>query len=149
MVLDLEVRRFLDLEALDHGLEVFSFRIWTRAHFKHTTGSWTPVVPALIDTGAPFSVVPSPLWHDLDVQGGFATQLRGLVQRPSAVLKARFAQLTCRLSDLKSTTPPLTFWALLAEGEVPLVLGCAGVLDRATLLLDARHNRARLELETS
>lgn len=64
MVIDLEVRRFLDLEAFEHGLKVFSFRVWIRAQFKRPEG-WTHVLPALIDTGAPFSVLPMTLWPDL------------------------------------------------------------------------------------
>jgi len=145
MVLDLEVRPFLDLEALDHGIKVFSFRVWTRTQFK-CSGGWTPVLRALIDTGAPFSVLPKSLWISLEVEGGFATSLRGLVPLRSAALRATFARVTCLLSDLKSRSTPLHFWALLADGEVPLVLGCAGFLDRVTFTLDAPRHRAWLEL---
>ena len=34
MVLNLEVRRFLDLEALEHGLTIYSFRLWMRVQFQ-------------------------------------------------------------------------------------------------------------------
>ena len=142
--LDLTVRRFLDIEALDHGWQVFSFRVWIWAQFQRPDG-WTPLFRALIDTGAPFSVLPKSLWDGLQTDAGFSTSLRGLVPLPSAVLKARFAQVTCVVSDSKTKLPPLKLWALLAEGEVPLVLGCSGFLDRATLVLEAAHERARLE----
>ena len=145
MVIDLEVRQFLDLEALDHGLTIESFRLLTRVQFKRSNG-WTTLVPAIIDTGAPFSVLPKTMWTDLSVEGGFATSLRGLVPLPSAVLKARLAQVTCMVSDLRTSSDPLKFWALLADGEVPLVLGCAGFLDRVTLVLDAAHRRGHVEL---
>src|SRR3989338_4415908 len=121
MGIDLEVRRFVDLEALEHGITVLSFRVWTRAQFKTLRG-WTPVVPALVDTGAPFSVLPKTLWDDLSVEGGFATSLRGLVPLRAAVLKARFGQVTCLVSDLRKSSSAFRFWALLADGEVPLVL---------------------------
>ena len=145
MRLDLEVRRFLDLEALDHGIKFFSFRVWTRVQFKCPAG-WSPVLRALIDTGAPFSVLPKSLWMNLECQHGFVTTLSGLVPLPYAVLKARLSQVTCRISDLNTSAPPFGFWALLAEGEVPLVLGCAGVLDRATLTVDGPRQRALLTL---
>jgi len=144
MVIDLEVRRFLDLEALDHGIKLFSFRVWTRTQFT-CPGGWTPVLRALIDTGAPFSVLPKSLWTSIESEGGFTTSLRGLIPLRSAVLKAQFAQVTCVVSDLKSRSRPLKLWALLADGEVPLVLGCAGFLDRAKLTLDAPRNLAWLE----
>ena len=141
---ELTVRRFLDLEALDHGWQVWAFRVLVSAQFRRPDG-WTPAFRALVDTGAPFSVLPKSLWVDLRVEGGFATHLRGLIPLPSAVLKARLAQVTCLVSDLKTTTSPIKFWVLLAEGEVPLVLGCSGFLDRATLFLDAARQRGRLE----
>ena len=145
MVIELEVRRFLDLEAFEHGLQLFSFRLWTRVQFQTTTG-WTPVVAALIDTGAPFSVVPRNLWSDLEVEGRFATHLRGLVPFKSAVLNASLGQVTYIVSDLRRRLPPMPSWALLAEGDVPVILGCAGFLDRVRLVLDASHQRGSIEL---
>jgi hypothetical protein len=144
MRLELEVRRFLDLEAIEHGITIFSFRVWTRAQFRRADG-WTQVFPALIDTGAPFSVVPPSVWRYIERDERFPTALRGLVPLRSAVLKAKLAQVTCRISDLNTIASPLRFWALLAEGEVPLVLGCAGLLERAKLTLDAPRTRAWLE----
>ena len=145
MVIHLEVRRFLDLEALEHGVTIFSFRLWTRVQFQ-TRGGWTPVSPALIDTGAPFSVLPQSLWSDIEARPvGFTSELRGLIPLPAASLKARLAQVTCRISDLKMTAPPLRLWVLLAEGDVPVVLGCAGFLERATLTLDGPRQVASLE----
>ena len=47
---------------------------------------------------------------------------------------------------MRLSYPPFSFWALLADGEVPLVLGCAGVLDRTTLTVDGPNRRAHLEL---
>ena len=144
MVLELEVRRFLNLEALDHGVKLFSFRVWVRVRFK-TPHGWSPVFRAIIDTGAPFSVLPNSLWTSLECQHGFVTTLSGLVPLPSAILKARLSQVTCMVSDLTMSSSPLRIWALLAEGEVPLVLGCAGFLDRTTLTLDGTRQRAWLE----
>ena len=145
MVLHLEVRRFLDLEALDHGVQLFSFRVVVWAQFRRLDG-WTSRLPVLIDTGAPFSVLPKSLWTDLQVEDGFPTSLRGLVPLPSASLKAKLAQVTCMVSDRENTSRPLPFWALLADGEVPLVLGCSGFLERARLILDGPHHRASLDV---
>ena len=145
MVINLEVRRFLDLEALEHGLTIFSFRLWTRVQFQ-TRDGWTPVSPALIDTGAPFSVLPKSLWSDVDAHPvGFTSELRGLIPLPTAMLKARLAQITCRLSDEMTTAAPMGLWVLLADGEVPIVLGCHGFLDRLKLMLDGPRQIASLE----
>ena len=146
MVIDLEVRRFLDLEALEHGLTIYSFRLWTRVQFQ-TRDGWTPVVPALIDTGAPFSVIPKNLWPEVASRPvGFTSELRGLIPMRTAMLKARLAQVTCRVSDVQTTSPPLNLWVLLADGDVPIVLGCAGFLDQLTLSLDGPRHHASLEL---
>ena len=140
----LVVRRFLDLEALEHGIQLWSFRVWAQAQFK-TADGWTSVLPALIDTGAPFSVLPKTLWGVIHYEERFSTTLRGLVPLPSAVLRARCAQVTCAVRDSQTRSMPLTFWALLADGNVPLVLGCAGVLDRAKFVLEASRTSASLE----
>ena len=86
----LEVRRFLDLEALEYGIQLFSFRVWARVAFK-TPDGWSPVFRALIDMGAPYSVLPKSLWTTLDCTRGFATTLGGLIPPPAAVLKAPFS----------------------------------------------------------
>ena len=144
MRIELEVRRFLDLEALARHLPIVSFRVWTHAQFKQPAG-WTPPTPALIDTGAPFCVLPKALWTMIEHEGGFPTSLRGLVQLPSAILNARLARITCVVSDRAATSRPLKVWALLAEGDVPLVLGCAGFLEHAKFVLEPAHQHAWLE----
>ena len=148
MIIHLEVKRFLDLEAFDHGLKVFSFRIWLRASFKSLPG-WTPRLPILLDTGAPFSVLPRSFWSTLELaHQGFPTGLRGLVPGQAAVIHARFAQVICRLSDAQTISDAIPLWAFLADGEVPLVVGCSGVLDRARLTLDAAHLTGHLEFSS-
>ena len=92
MIVELNVKRFLDLEALEHGFQLFSFRVWTLAQFK-TADGWTPALPALIDTGAPFSVLPQTLWRLVDYQERFSTTLRGLIQLPSLEPARRAAWL--------------------------------------------------------
>ena len=145
MVINLEVRRFLDLEALEHGLTSFSFRLWTRVQFQ-THHGWTAVLSALIDTGAPFSVLPKSVWSDIETRPvGFASKLRGLVPLPSAALTARLAQVTCRVSDEQATADSMRLWVLLAEGNVPIVLGCHGFLDAVRLNLDGPRQVASLE----
>ena len=73
MAIDLAVRRFLDLEALEHGLTIFSFRLLAYVQFQ------------------------------------------------------------------------MRLWVLLADGEVPIVLGCHGFLDRARLTLNGPRHLASLD----
>lgn len=145
MRIDLEVRPFVDLEALDHGLTLSSFRLVARVQFRRQGDDWTSLLPALVDTGALFCVLPKTLWMTIASRQSFVTGLRGLVPLREATLKARMAHITYIVSDLKTNSQPIHCWALLADGEVPLVLGCSGFLDQGRLTLDAPRRLASLE----
>lgn len=142
----LDVHRTLDLEAIERGQTIFAYRCFARLRFGTSRG-WSEERFAILDTGAPFSVIPSTLVRDLDVTRLFPTQLRGLIPKASASLRAQVAKVTCVLTDERGVSPALELIALLAEAsDVPLILGWSGCLDRARLVLDPRQGEAFLEV---
>ena len=58
MRIRLEVRRTLDLEALEQGQTIFTARCFARVRFRQRQ-EWSVEYFAILDTGAPFSVIPS------------------------------------------------------------------------------------------
>lgn len=141
----LEVQRTLDLEALRARRRLFLSRLVVRLQFQRSSG-WSDYHLAIVDTGAPYSLIPCSLWVAARVERLTAMPVRGVVPGQTAELHADLARISGRLLDASRVSPPLSLWAMLARtDEVPLILGWAGCLDRARLILDAPRLRAWLE----
>ena len=129
----LEVHRTLDLGVSRTHRRLFLYRLLARLR-------------AIVDTGAPYSVLPLSLWPALRVERLIELPLRGIVPGKSAELSADLARVSSQLLDAKRFSPPLSFWAMLAPtDQVPLILGWSGCLDRAKLVLDSKRHLAWLE----
>ena len=145
MRIALEVRRERDLQVghRHHGL--FLYRVWARVRFRQA-GRWSEAHPAILDTGAPYSLLPASLWSRLRVKRLVKMPLRGIVPGAAAELDAVLARVSGQLLDARHISPPLPFNAMLADtDQVPLILGWSGCLDRARLFLDAPRHRGWLE----
>ena len=111
-----------------------------------TARGWTEAHSAIVDTGAPYSLIPLSLWPALQTERLCELPVRGLVPGRHAELDATLAKVSGRLLDASHRSRSLSLWAMLADtDQVPLILGWAGCLDRATLVLNARRHLAWLE----
>ena len=145
MRITLEIRRTLDLEALPTRRRLFLYRLWARVRFQLTSG-WSEPHVAIVDTGAPYSVIPASLSPPLRTERLKQVPLRGIVPGKAAEVEAVLARVHTRLLDARTTSPRLSLWAMLVNTDhMPLILGWAGCLDRAKLTLDAQRNTAWLE----
>ena len=145
MRIALEVERTLDLGASRGRHSRFLYRVWARVWFRQA-GGWSDYHLAIVDTGAPYSVIPISLWPALPVKRIARLPLRGIVPGTAAELTATLATLTAQLLDGRRVSPRLALSAMLADtDQVPLILGWAGCLDRATLSVNGPHRRAWLE----
>lgn len=148
MRIDLTLRRALDLDAFERGQTLFTHRCFAHLRFRQSDG-WSDERLAILDTGAPFSVIPTTLWSSLRVRHLFASPLRGIVPKLSASVPAHLALVETVITDEYRVSPTLQVAALLVDApDVPLILGWAGCLDQAKLLLDPPHNLAWLEFES-
>ena len=146
MRLGLEIHRTVDLSVSRRRQRLFLYRLWTRVRFKSTMGGWGDDHVAIVDTGAPYSVIPLSLQPAMRVQKLVELPLRGIIPGKTAELDAVLAKISGRLLDPKRLSPPLTLWAMLATtDQVPLILGWAGCLDHAKLVVDAPRSQAWLE----
>lgn len=145
MRIGLEIRRTLDLEAASAHHRLFLYRLWARIRFR-TAHGWSEHHFAIVDTGAPYTLIPASLWPVLRSRRLLNVPLRGIAPHPEAAIRTTLAQVTVTLIDARSSSPPLTLLAALAETErVPLILGWAGCLDRAKLVVNAPRRTAWLE----
>src|SRR5258706_15788845 len=145
--IDLSIRQTLDLEAIDRGHRLFLSRCFARVQFNQREG-WGAEYFAIVDTGAPFSVLPKSIWRSpLTYHSIYPSHLRGLIPEDFAALPAQLVNLNCVLIDEKSISPELNLFALLVDSpDVPLILGWSGCLDQAKFVLDSPHKSAWLEV---
>lgn len=102
---------------------------------------------AIVDTGAPTSLIPHRLWRDCPVLKLKDTKLEGFVARPECRLPVIDGVITCTLLDEQSFSDPLAIRAHLAlVDEVPLLLGFSGLLDRARVYFSVAEDEAYLEI---
>ena len=145
MRIRLDVRRSLDLHAIERGQVFHTYRCYARLRFREVPG-WSDEYFAIVDTGAPFSVIPVSIWRSVMFTDLGSTQLRGIIPKSSASLPARRAAVSAVLADEQGVSPSLDLGALLVnEMDVPLILGWSGCLDRSKLTLDGLHQQAWLE----
>ena len=101
---------------------------------------------AIVDTGAPYSLIPLSLWLSLRIERLAQLPLRGIAPGKAAELDAVLAKVSGQLLDVKHVSPRLFLRAMLADtDQVPLILGWSGCLDRAKLILDTPRRLAWLE----
>ena len=145
MRIALEVRRTLDLRALQAGRRLYLYRLWTRVRFRQTRG-WSEDHLAIVDTGAPYSVIPAAIWPALRTQRLAETPLRGIVPGKDAKVTAVLSRISGQVLDSRNASFPLKLWAMLVRTEsVPLILGWLGFLDRCKLVLNSPRHSAWLE----
>jgi len=144
MRIALEVERTLDLEALRAHRRLSLYRLWARVRFRQPTG-WSEPHPAIVDTGAPYSLIPLSLWSTLRLERLVELPMRGIVPGAQAEIHGTLAKASGQVLDARRLSPPLILGAMLAKtDDVPLILGWSGLLDRARLVLDAPRHVASL-----
>ncbi len=124
-------------------VEVWLRRILVLARFKTTKG-WTEPYEAIVDTGAPLSILPAHIWKQIGADILCPDEIAGIV--PEAKLLVHLGEVTASLMDRAHSLPPLRFKAHLSEEDrIPLMLGFDGMLSRSILHMDALQSQGYLE----
>jgi hypothetical protein len=72
--------------------------------------------------------------------------LQGLGSTAQTAIRARLGRLTLTIEDGQTSSPPLqTVAYLLDDNRAPLLLGCEGILTRASLHANLNAGQASLE----
>ena len=139
----LTVKRLPDIRLIDHGF--WLLRVLCDLRFLSRTGPSDPY-PAIIDTGAPTSIIPRSLWDRAPVRRLKSFSLQGLVARKECAVSVTAGVISAVLQDAHGHQVKRTFRAYLAEhDEVPLILGMQDVLAEAKFFLDLKTQTAWLE----
>jgi len=121
-----------------------SFRIIGHISLSTHTG-WTPFMPAIIDTGAPFSLIPKRLWQECKFKIIAEGKVRGIVSRPEAFMGVHFGKVEMVFADTENVSQPLQVMAYLAEEDCQLVIGCGSILEVAVLYVNYKKGEGWLE----
>ena len=104
---------------------------------------------AIVDTGAPFGLLPRPVWEPLEVSiRRQDCPVVGVSQRKACETPASFGDVRARLVDERgNTTGVCCFPAYLAKTDrAPLLLGFAGVFSEFPVHFDYRRREAWAEV---
>lgn len=144
--LALAVKRLPDVELIDHGF--WLQRVLCVVRFPLADGLSGPY-HAIVDTGAPTSIIPRSLWTQTSVRPLRSFPLQGLVARKECVVPVTAGILSAVLEDRDGCRVRRTFRAYLAQvDEVPLILGMQNLLEDGKLFVDLRAHTAWLEFPT-
>jgi len=147
MVIRLSVRTLVDLDALEVGAALHLIRI-TAAVSILTPAGWSPAREGILDTGNPVSLIPQSAWAGATVEflGARSRAIHGLGSTEQTAIRGRLGRLVLSIGDEQALSPAIeTIAYLLDDDRAPLLLGCEGILTRATLNANLGARQAFLE----
>lgn len=138
------VGRDPELEKKVKNIEIIRLKAWVQ--FKAPNG-WTDPYRAIVDTGAPISLIPFSLWNASQHRNLADHSVRGIVPKPDCSLPIKVGELICKLVDPEGhETKELSIKAYFAPGDdVLLILGFKDVLGRCPLHFDFAQDQAYIE----
>ena len=103
---------------------------------------------AIIDTGAPLSLIPHDVWQGIRYLKVRNDVIQGIVPHSECDLDVIDGVINCVLQDdLGRSSEVVTIRAHLAPtDDVPLLLGFGGLLDQANLYFSLPQSQAYLEI---
>ena len=134
-----------DVEGLHELREVL--RIQCRVQFKTAEGYCEPE-KAIVDTGAPISLIPFDMWRHAEIEYLGEDYLRGVVPKGECYLPADIGRIKAVLIDKDgNTSDELTFLAYLPfTNKVPLFIGLMELIEKGIVWSDLRNRNGYIEL---
>ena len=135
-----------NLDLKDFFPDYQTIRLEGLISFKTPTG-WTDPEIALLDTGAPLSVIPYPLWKNLTYHKITDYEIHGIVPKKECKIPAIIAEISCFICDKSGNeTKEIKTNAFLVKSEgVPLIVGFRNLLSKFKVCFDYENNTAFLK----
>ncbi|MGB2841838.1 MAG: hypothetical protein WBC40_05095 [Halobacteriota archaeon] len=123
-----------------------SIRVLGLIKFK-TRNGWSETESAILDSGAPISVIPFDIWQNAETEILTNYELTGIVPRRECKLPVLIGRIRCILLDkLGNMSKEMRFRAFLAlTNQVPLVLGFKDLLENFNVCFDCKKDRSFIQ----
>lgn len=136
-----------DPKLAEQGISIPIIRVVCPVKFKFPDG-FTDFYSAIIDTGAPLSLLPQQIWRHCDVRTLGRSTLRGVVPRKVCQLPAKIGELNCFVQGEDGAVQKATIISYLPKTDrVPIILGFETLLRTFKIVIDCENNFAVLEKE--
>ena len=144
--IELHFNRSLDLDLLEKGIKIWLTRIVAEVCFKTKDNNWTRPYEAIIDTGAPVSLIPFSIWQKVDPKILADYKISGIVSNENCSLPVKVGNVSCRIMGISSSTDELGINAYLTlTDKVPLIIGFDSLLTDLKLVSDYKTKIAYFE----
>jgi hypothetical protein len=111
-----------------------------------TSESWSKPESAIVDTGAPISLIPHKIWRRCITKVIGETELRGVISRKECILPVNVAKIKLRLIDPMYATETIETHAYLAQNDnVPLLIGFEKLLSEFDIFFSYYKKNAFIE----
>lgn len=106
-------------------------RLKTFIQFKTKEG-WSEPFDAIIDTGAPTSLIPMYIWNQVEHDTIAEHNIHGISRKPECAIPIKIGRVSCILIDEEGNkTEELNIHSyLVLSNEVPLILGFKDLLSK-------------------
>lgn len=142
----LHYSKALDLELIEKNIEIWLRRVSVGVSFRKPRG-WTQPYEAIIDTGAPLSIIPPAIWQEIEREILGEYKIQGIVFKQDAYLSVKIANIFCVLMDEKNVTDIIKIKAYLSlEEKAPLVLGFENIISKSKLYMHPENNEGYIEI---
>ncbi|MBU1599599.1 hypothetical protein KKG61_05790 [bacterium] len=120
-------------------------RLLTVVQFMTSQG-WSEPGSAIVDTGAPISLVPHKIWRKCVTKVIGETELRGVIPKKECVMRVNVATIELRLIDPEYATETIEARAYLAPNDnVPLVIGFEKLLEEFDVFFSCLTQKGFIE----
>ncbi len=146
MSIKLFFRRSFNKE-IEKKIKNYEFiRLMGRIIFK-TNNGWSDLEKAMIDTGAPTSLIPFSIWKDISVERITDHKVAGINPSPECSIPIIIGKVNCIIVDeYNNRSREIEIHAYLAmTDEVPLILGFKDLLSKFRVCFDYAENEAFVE----
>ena len=146
MSIKLFFREFFDKD-IEEKIKNYEFiRLMGRIRFK-TPNGWLDPEKAIIDTGAPTSLIPFSIWKEISITRITDHKVSGINPKPECSIPVVVGKTNCILIDeYGGKSRELAIHAYLAmTDEVPLIVGFKDFLTKFRICIDFQEDEAFVE----
>lgn len=145
--INLQIHRQPDMDLIDYG--AIDIRILCDIVFRSYNQSDEKLMIAVVDTGAPMSLIPRFIWSKCFTKIiQEESYLSGIIPGPAHMMKTKIGIISAELSDKSGHNHPVSFCAHLAPiNRMPIILGMQDILEKAVVHIDVKSSNNWLEFK--